>query len=259
MLKRRLRVLPIVSAALLSVLSASVTAAERVALVVGNATYAHAPRLANPLNDAADIGAALQRLGFTVERLDNADKAEMEQALHKLSQAATRSQIAIVFYAGHGIEVDKQNFLVPVNARLASERDVEFETVPLELVIRAVDRAAVLGLVILDACRENPFVASMRRSQATRSIGRGLARVDPPGQTNGVVRGQGRPSGGGWRRTAQQSVCGGASGAPRNPWTGSRGPVPRGARCRAEIDGRQAGAVHVWVAVQGENIPDGEG
>ena len=91
MLKRRLRVLPIVSAALLSVLSASVTAAERVALVVGNATYAHAPHLANPLNDAADIGAALQRLGFTVDRLDNADKAELERALHKLSQAATGS------------------------------------------------------------------------------------------------------------------------------------------------------------------------
>ena len=182
MLTRRLRAIPVVLAAFLSVLSAPAAVAERVALVVGNAAYAHAPRLANPLNDAADVGVALQRLGFTVDRLDNADKAELEQALHKLSQAAAGSQIALVFYAGHGIEVDKHNFLVPVSARLASEQDVEFETVPLELVMRAVGRASGLGLVILDACRENPFVASMRRSQATRSIGRGLARVDPPGQ-----------------------------------------------------------------------------
>ena len=89
----------------------------------------------------------------------------------------------MVFYAGHGIEVDRRNFLVPVDARLSSDREVEFETVPLDLVSRAVEGAAGLGLVILDACRDNPFAASMRRAGATRAIGRGLARIEPSGET----------------------------------------------------------------------------
>ena len=89
----------------------------------------------------------------------------------------------MVFYAGHGIEVDQRNFLVPVDARLASDRDVEYEAVPLKLVQRAVERASGLRLVILDACRENPFAAKMQRAGATRSIGRGLARVEPTGET----------------------------------------------------------------------------
>ena len=89
----------------------------------------------------------------------------------------------MVFYAGHGIEVDQRNFLVPVDARLASDQDVEFEAVPLELVSRAVERASGLRLVILDACRENPFAVQMQRAGATRSIGRGLARVEPSGET----------------------------------------------------------------------------
>ena len=158
-------------------------ASERVALVIGNAAYAHAPRLANPLNDAGDIGSALERLGFAVTRLENADYAALRRGLLDFTRAASASEIAVVFYAGHGIEVDKRNFLVPVDARLLSDADVEFETVPLELVSRAVERARGLRLVILDACRENPFAASMQRAGATRSIGRGLARIEPSGET----------------------------------------------------------------------------
>ena len=158
-------------------------AAQRVALVIGNATYAHVPALANPLNDAADIGAALDRLGFAVTRLENAGYAALRRGLLEFQRAASASEIAVVFYAGHGIEVDQRNFLVPVDARLASDQDVEFEAVPLELVSRAVERASGLRLVILDACRENPFAVRMQRAGATRSIGRGLARVEPSGET----------------------------------------------------------------------------
>ena len=158
-------------------------AAPRVALVIGNASYAHAPALANPLSDAADVGAALGRLGFEVTRLENADRASLWRGLKDFALAASASEVAVVFYAGHGIEVDQRNFLVPVDARLASDQDVEFEAVPLELVSRAVERASGLRLVILDACRENPFAMKMQRSGATRSIGRGLARVAPPGET----------------------------------------------------------------------------
>ena len=88
-----------------------------------------------------------------------------------------------MFYAGHGIEVDRRNFLVSVDARLQSDRDVEFETAPLELVSRAVEEASGLRLVILHACREHPFAKSMQRAGATRAIGLGLARVEPGGAT----------------------------------------------------------------------------
>ena len=158
-------------------------AAQRAALVIGNGAYAHAPALANPLNDAADVGAALGRLGFSVTRLENTGYAALRRGLLEFQRAASASEVAVVFYAGHGIEVDRHNFLVPVDARLASDQDVEFEAVPLELVSRAVERASGLRLVILDACRENPFAVNMQRAGATRSIGRGLARVEPSGET----------------------------------------------------------------------------
>ena len=167
----------------LAMLSLPAPASQRVALVIGNAAYAHAPALANPLNDAADIGAALGRLGFSVTRLENAGYAALRRGLQEFQRAASASEVAVVFYAGHGIEVDRRNFLVPVDARLASDQDVEFEAVPLALVSRAVERASGLRLVILDACRENPFAVQMQRAGATRSIGRGLARVEPSGET----------------------------------------------------------------------------
>jgi len=171
------------TAIVLATVCCQALAAPRVALVIGNASYEHAPTLANPLNDAADVGAALGRLGFEVTRIRNADRASLWRGLQEFALAASASEVAVVFYAGHGIEVDHRNFLVPVDARLASDQDVEFEAVPLELVQRAVERASKLRLVILDACRENPFAVSMQRAGATRSIGRGLARARPAGET----------------------------------------------------------------------------
>ena len=167
----------------LLILNAPALAQQRVALVIGNAQYAHAPRLANPLNDAADVGAALTRLGFRVTKLENADYATLRHSLLAFTRAASVAEVAVVFYAGHGIEVDQKNFLVPVDAQLVSDQEVEFETVPLALVMRSVARASALRLVILDACRENPFAAAMQRAEATRSVGRGLARVEPTGDT----------------------------------------------------------------------------
>ena len=180
---RRRSFLPALVTVVLVTICAQAPAAPRVALVIGNASYAHAPALANPLNDAADVGAALGRLGFEVTRLENADRSSLWSGLQEFALAASASEVAVVFYAGHGIEVDQRNFLVPVDARLASDQDVEFEAVPLELVSRAVERASGLRLVVLDACRENPFASRMQRAGATRSVGRGLARAEPPGDT----------------------------------------------------------------------------
>ena len=184
MLPFRTMVMVVAAVGLLSFFAtAPLSAAPRVALVIGNASYEHAAALANPLNDAADMGAALERLGFAVTRLENGSDAEMRRGLNEFRRAASASEVAVVFYAGHGIEVDGRNFLVPVDARLASDQDVEYEAIPLELAQRAVERASGLRLVILDACRENPFAVSMQRAGATRSIGRGLARVEPSGET----------------------------------------------------------------------------
>lgn len=158
-------------------------AAQRVALVIGNAAYEFAPRLANPLNDAADIAAAFGRLDFEVTEVENADYETLRQRLQEFRRKAAEAELAVVFYAGHGIEVDQRNYLVPVDARLASDQDVEFETVSLDLVMRSVARASGLRLIILDACRDNPFAVSMQRQGATRAIGRGLARVEPSGDT----------------------------------------------------------------------------
>ena len=183
---RVLKITPIATALAILALSALATpalAGQRVALVIGNASYAHVSRLANPVNDAADMGAALDRLGFAVTRIEDADYAELRRGLQQFALAASASEMAVVYYAGHGIEVDKRNFLIPVDARLLSDADVEFEAVPLDLLSRTVERAKGLRLIVLDACRDNPFAVAMQRAGATRSIGRGLAPVEPSGGT----------------------------------------------------------------------------
>jgi len=149
--------------------------------VIGNSEYAHAAPLANPVNDATDVGTALDRLGFDVTRLTDTDEAALEDGLRDFGRAAAGAEVAVVFYAGHGIEVDGRNHLVPVDARLGVVDDVDYETVPLRLVERAVSRVSGFSLVILDACRDNPF--ALAGSGQGRSVGRGLARVEPPGDT----------------------------------------------------------------------------
>ena len=181
---RRLMALPALAAILLlCMLLTPASASERVALVIGNGSYQHAPTLVNPRNDAADVGAAFERLGFQVTRIENAGYSDLRRGLQQFALAASASETAVVFYAGHGIEVDKRNYLVPVDARLQSDRDVDFEAVPMELLSRAVEGASGLRLIILDACRDNPFIAAMHRAGGTRSIGRGLSRIEPSGKT----------------------------------------------------------------------------
>ena len=168
---------------LMSVLAAPASASERVALVIGNGAYDHVPNLPNPPHDATDVAAAFERLGFQVTRVDNASRSELWDSLQSFSIAASASEIAVVFYAGHGMEVDKRNYLVPTDARLQSDRDVDFQAVPMDLVTQAVERARLLSLIILDACRDNPFVSRMQRGTVTRAVGRGLTRVESSNQT----------------------------------------------------------------------------
>ena len=169
------------AALLVAAAAAPAWAGQRVALVIGNADYVRvrAPALSTPLNDASDLGAALERLGFAVTHVENADQVTLLRSIRAFATVAEAAQDALVFYAGHAVAVDERNFLLPTDVRLASERDLEFEAVPLALVERAAQRARDVRMIILDASRENPFVSSMREAGATRSIGRGLARVEP--------------------------------------------------------------------------------
>ena len=153
--------------------SPSVVLADgRVALVVGNSTYAHIGRLPNPDNDARDISAALRRLGFEVTTELDADRVELTAALRAFTRQSAGADVSLVFYAGHGIEMDGVNYLVPVDARLERDVDVRFETVTVDDLLVSTTGAS-LRLVLLDACRNNPLARSMQRTAATRTVSGG--------------------------------------------------------------------------------------
>jgi tetratricopeptide (TPR) repeat protein len=159
---------------------------RRIALVIGNSAYRNVPPLANPVRDAGSIADALRRTGFqTVTLLTDLPREKLIDALRNFAQLADSADWALVYYAGHGIEMGGANYLIPVDAKLSTDRDVGFETVPLDQVLSAVEGAKRLKLVLLDACRDNPFSSQMRRTMATasRSIGRGLASIEPESGT----------------------------------------------------------------------------
>ena len=151
----------------------------RVALVIGNSAYRTVARLPNPDRDADLVADALRKAGFkSVALLKDATHTQFEDALRAFAEEAAAADWAVVYYAGHGIEMNGSNYLVPVDATLATDRSVQFEAVPLDQVLAAADGAKKLKLVMLDACRNDPFQVTMVRSLGTRSVGRGLARVE---------------------------------------------------------------------------------
>ncbi|MEE9375566.1 MAG: caspase family protein [Rhizobiaceae bacterium] len=154
-------------------------AGARVALVIGNSNYTNASSLPNPVNDADDLAQKLEGMGFEVLKLKNLGFQAMRLALRDFSAKAAGADVALIFYAGHGMEVNKHNYLVPVDAVLASDRDINYEAVPLQMLTDAASGAKGLSLVLLDACRNNPFVTTMKRSLGSRAVGRGLAAVEP--------------------------------------------------------------------------------
>jgi hypothetical protein len=155
------------------------SAQSRVALVIGNSAYQNVPRLTNPVNDASDISESLKRLGFDVRTLTDAGYDDMRRALIVFGQQARGAEFAVIFFAGHGMEIGGENWLIPVDAQLATDLDISNESIGLQSLTRAVSNTGVLGLVILDACRSNPFLPKMQRTGLTRAVDRGFARVEP--------------------------------------------------------------------------------
>ena len=173
-----------VGGALWLALSASAALADkRVALVIGNSGYQNVARLPNPALDAKSIAKLLKDAGFdSVDLQQDVGNLDFKRAIRKFEDNARDADIAVVFYAGHGIELGGINYMIPVDAKLASDRDAQDEAISLDRITDAVDSAKRLRLVILDACRDNPFIVSMKRvRQATRSIGSGLGKIEPPG------------------------------------------------------------------------------
>jgi uncharacterized caspase-like protein len=155
-------------------------AQKRVALVLGNSAYLNSARLDNPKNDASDLAAILTQLGFDVIQGRDLDKAEMDRAIRNFAEALSGAQMGLFFYAGHGLQVNGQNYLVPIDAKLTTAAALDFEMVRLDLVQRSMERAATTNILILDACRDNPLARNLARALGTRSssIGRGLAAME---------------------------------------------------------------------------------
>jgi len=155
--------------------SISMSAQERrIALVIGNGTYKSSP-LRNPLNDANDMAVVLKKLGFNVTLKTNADQRTMEDSIRTFGKELRSGGIGLFYYAGHGLQVDGWNYLIPIGADLESEADVKYESVDAGRVLAQMENAEnSLNIIILDACRDNPFARSFRSSQ------KGLAKMDAP-------------------------------------------------------------------------------
>ncbi|MHC4053510.1 caspase family protein [Bradyrhizobium sp. 25ACV] len=179
-MRNLLRLCPLLLAAVLLFGTAPAFAGNRVALVIANSAYQHAPSLTNPVNDGAVMAKTLKEAGFnSVDFRHDLSALDTRRVLRDFADATRNADIAVVYYAGHGIEVEGSNYLIPVDARLERDTDVYDEALSLDRVLVAVEPAKQLRLVILDACRDNPFGKTMKRTVAARGIGRGLAQVEP--------------------------------------------------------------------------------
>ncbi|MFD2184273.1 caspase family protein [Rhodoplanes azumiensis] len=155
---------------------------RRVALVIGNSAYENVGKLDNPHNDAAAIAEMFRKAKFDlVELKRDLGVIEFKRALRDFYNTTRDADVAVVYYAGHGIEVGGVNYMVPVDAKLRSDYDAEDEAVALERIFRSIESTRRLRLVILDACRDNPFIRGMQRQIATRAVSQGLAKIEPMG------------------------------------------------------------------------------
>lgn len=144
------------------------TSGKRVALVIGNGAYRNIPSLVNPMNDAADVGKALQDLGFTTIVATELDRSGMNDALDRFSRLVAGAEIALVYYSGHGMQFAGKNYLLPIDTQLMAQEDVNrFRLMPLDDVLDVLQAGQGARVVILDACRNNPIEEDLKRRMAS--------------------------------------------------------------------------------------------
>ena len=157
-----------------------VSAERRVALVIGNSAYTKVAPLRNPQNDANAIAISLENLRFEVVRGINLDRRGFVAKIREFAKLSAGADVALFFYAGHGLQVGGTNYLAPIDATIADETDLGFEAIELSSILRVMEREDRINLIFLDACRDNPMSRSLSRSMGTRSaaVGAGLAPID---------------------------------------------------------------------------------
>jgi uncharacterized caspase-like protein len=173
--------LPVAHAPLGEVVRANLAAAQRrVALVIGNSAYRYSPRLENPRNDAADMGIVLRSKGFRVIEGFDLGKAAFDAKIREFTQALSGAEVGLFYYAGHGVQVSGQNYLVPIDAKPSTMAALDVEMVRLDLVHRTMERGARTSLLFFDACRDNPLARTLARSMGSHSpeVGQGLAAIE---------------------------------------------------------------------------------
>ena len=158
---------------------------RRMALVIGNGAYTGAGRLANTTNDATAIAAALEELGFEVTLVLDVDRRAAISAIDDFGQAVVGADIAFLFYAGHGMQIGGQNFMLPVDVDISSERALRYSAIDIGEVVAETERSARVALIVLDACRDNPYVdvvaQTMREERAARPL-QGLSAMQLSGR-----------------------------------------------------------------------------
>jgi hypothetical protein len=161
-------------------------AGVRLALVLGNAKYEAVPALDNPSNDAADLAQALRRVGFEVIEQRDATREAMAKAVRDFSQRLRGADVALFFYAGHGLQMNGENYLLPVDARIETAADVRFNTINLSDIQQEMEGSGRANIIILDACRNNPFAEKLSRGGRGATT-RGLGRIDATGEGSLIV------------------------------------------------------------------------
>jgi len=159
----------------------SIANQKRIALVIGNADYINAGRLANPVNDARGMAEALTSLGFKVLKYEDLGQSEMKRVIDDFGSMLGQYDVSLVFYAGHGIQVNGNNYLIPVDAKISSKKDVEYNAIDAGRILSKMEDAqSKTNIIILDACRNNPFERSWNRAVKINGGGGGLAFMNAP-------------------------------------------------------------------------------
>ncbi len=169
----------IIVACVIALISTELYAGDRFALVIGNSQYQQVEYLVNPINDAQAMSRKLRELGFKVTELHDQSKNQMKATLRQFSEQLNSESVALFFYAGHGIQYEGKNYLIPIDADISKSYEIEYQAIDLNMILSALNEAEpILNIVMLDACRDNPFERQIRGiSRSTNLRGSGLASI----------------------------------------------------------------------------------